>query len=291
MHRGRLSTWIAASRPRTLTAAIVPVMVGLALASRERSLDWPVAFATLMAALLIQIGTNLANDYYDFVAGADTHDRLGPPRVTQAGLADPLAVRNAAFGVLGAAAILGIWLAMVGGWPIAVIGVLSLICALAYTAGPWPLAYRGLGEIFVFVFFGIVAVNGTMFLQTGSVDALALVASIPVACLVTAILVVNNLRDIPTDARSGKRTVAVRIGADATRVEYCALVVAAFVCVPAMARMAGARILFALAALPFAIREMVALHRRDGAGLNASLAGTARLHLLFGALLSIGLAA
>src|SRR5579885_129134 len=287
----RLSVWIAASRPRTLTAAIVPVMVGLAIASRVRRIDWIVAIVTLAAALLIQIGTNLANDYYDFVKGADSHDRLGPQRVTQAGLVAPATVRNATFGVLGVAAILGLYLVSVGGWPILLVGVFSIICAIAYTAGPWPLAYHGLGEVFVFIFFGVVAVNGTVFLQTRQLDALALAASVPVSCLVTAILVVNNLRDIASDARSGKRTVAVRIGAEATKVEYFALVCTAFISLLMLSVMAGPRTLLALGALPLAVRDMTALRRREGAALNASLAGAARLHLVFGALLSLGLAA
>jgi len=286
-----LSVWVAAARPRTLPAAIVPVMVGLSLASRVGPINWPAAMITLLAALLIQVGTNLANDYYDFVAGADRDDRLGPMRVTQAGLADAATVRNAAYGVLGAAALSGLYLVAVGGWTILLIGILSLLCAIAYTAGPWPLAYRGLGELFVFVFFGLVAVNGTLLVQTGRLEGLGFLASIPVACLVTAILVVNNLRDIATDARSGKRTLAVRIGAGATRLEYLLLIGAAFLSIPELASIAGPRVLLALGALPFAAREIVALRRRDGAALNLSLAGTARLHLIFGALLSIGLIA
>src|SRR5215470_2905385 len=190
-------TWLAAARPRTLSAALAPVLVGLAVAMRDQPLRWPVAAATLLAALLIQIGTNLANDYYDFVSGADTADRLGPPRITQAGLAAPAAVRHVALAVLAFAAVIGVYLVTIGGWPILMIGVLSLVCALAYTGGPWPLASHGLGELFVFLFFGVLAVNGTVWLQTGRLSTLAFVASLPVACLATAILVINNLRDIP----------------------------------------------------------------------------------------------
>lgn len=285
----KLSIWIAAARPRTLPAAIVPVLVGLALAYRITLISVPVAAATFVAAILIQIGTNLANDYYDFLAGADTEGRVGPTRITQARLAKPKTVRNAAFGVLSAAALLGLYLARIGGWPILVVGILSLVCAIAYTAGPWPLAYRGLGEIFVFVFFGVIAVNGTLFLQTGRLTRLGLGVSVPVACLVTAILVVNNLRDIATDARAGKRTVAVRIGAAATRFEYLLLITAAFLTIPAVAFVAGLPLLIALAALPLAVREVWTLWRRNGSALNLNLAGTARLHLIFGMLLSLGL--
>jgi 1,4-dihydroxy-2-naphthoate octaprenyltransferase len=284
------TTWLAAVRPRTLSAALAPVLVGLAVAMREQPLHWLVAAATLCAALLVQIGTNLANDYYDFVNGADTADRLGPPRITQAGLAAPAAVRRAALAVLALAAAIGAYLVTIGGWPILTIGGLSLVCALAYTGGPWPLASHGLGEVFVFLFFGVLAVNGTVWLQTGRLSTLALLASLPVACLATAILVINNLRDIPTDARAGKRTVAVRIGASATRGEYLLLVAAAFFFPLLLSRLAGPGVLLALAALPLALGEARALWRRTGAELNRSLAGTARLHMVFGVLLAIGIA-
>lgn len=285
-----VAAWLAAARPRTLSAALAPVTVGLAVAARQHPMDWLTAAATLVAALLIQVGTNLANDYYDFVNGADTPDRLGPSRITQAGLAEPAAVRRAALTVLALAGGVGVYLVGIGGWPILTIGVLSLMSALAYTGGPWPLASHGLGEVFVFIFFGVIAVNGTVWLQTGEASTLALVASLPVACLATAILVINNLRDIPTDARAGKRTLAVRLGAAATRGEYRLLVTAAFLCALLLSRLAGPRVLLTLGALPLAFVEARALPRRTGAELNRSLAGTARLHLVFGVLLAIGLA-
>jgi 1,4-dihydroxy-2-naphthoate octaprenyltransferase len=281
---------MAAARPRTLPAAVVPVVVGLAVASRSRPIDWPTAAATLAAALLIQIGTNLANDYYDFVSGADTADRLGPQRITQAGLAEPGVVRAAALAVLALAGAIGVRLVAVGGVPILVIGALSLILAIAYTGGPWPLAHHGLGDLFVFLFFGVVAVNGTVWLQGVVPSMLSLAASLPVACLVTAILVVNNLRDIVTDARAGKRTLAVRFGAAAARGEYVSLVTLAFLLPLLLAYVAGPRVLLALGAMPLAVFEVRALFRRAGRELNASLAGTARLHLVFGVLLATGLA-
>jgi 1,4-dihydroxy-2-naphthoate polyprenyltransferase len=284
-----LRTWIAAARPRTLPAAIVPVLVGLAVASRIRPIDWPTAAATLGAALLIQIGTNIANDYYDFVSGADTSERLGPTRITQAGLAEPSVVRNAALVVLALAGLIGIRLVIVGGLPILVVGVVSLILAIAYTGGPWPLAYHGLGDLFVFLFFGVIAVNGTVWLQGVRPSLFSLAASVPVASLATAILVVNNLRDIATDARAGKRTLAVRLGASAARVEYLALVSVALLVPLLLAHFAGARALIALGALPLAVAEARALLHRKDRELNASLAGTARLHLVFGVLLAIGL--
>jgi 1,4-dihydroxy-2-naphthoate octaprenyltransferase len=280
---------MAAARPRTLPAAIVPVLVGLAVASRARPIDWPTAAATLGAALLIQIGTNLANDYYDFVSGADTSERLGPTRITQAGLAEPTVVRNAALGVLALAGLIGIRLVVVGGLPILVVGVFSLILAIAYTGGPWPLAYHGLGDLFVFLFFGVIAVNGTVWLQGVGPSLFSLAASLPVASLATAILVVNNLRDIATDAHAGKRTLAVRLGAAAARVEYLALLSIALLVPLLLAYFAGGRALIALGALPLAVAEARALFYRKGRELNASLAGTARLHLVFGVLLAIGL--
>jgi 1,4-dihydroxy-2-naphthoate octaprenyltransferase len=286
----RVAIWLGAIRPRTLPAAVVPVVVGLGLAARSRRLDVPLALATLAAALLIQIGTNLANDYYDARSGADTSARLGPRRVTQAGLVAPTAVLRAALGVLGAAGLVGIHLVVTGGWPILAIGVASIACAIAYTGGPFPLAYHGLGDAFVFLFFGIVAVNGTQYLQTGTIDRASLLASLPVACLATAILVVNNLRDIPTDGPAGKRTLAVRIGERATRAEWKMLVGAAFLALPVVAGSVGATSLVAVLALPLAVHEGRSLGRRTGAALNESLAGTARLHLAFGLLLAIGCA-
>ncbi|MBI2963897.1 MAG: 1,4-dihydroxy-2-naphthoate polyprenyltransferase [Deltaproteobacteria bacterium] len=284
-----LAVWISAARPRTLPAAVVPVLVGLAVARRAGPLDWGLAALTLVAALLIQIGTNLANDYYDFLSGADGADRLGPPRATQQALASPRAMRSAAALALAGAALAGACLVRAGGLPILIVGVLSLGSAVAYTGGPFPLAYHGLGDLFVFVFFGLVAVCGTVYLQTRGLSALAFAAAVPVACLVTAILVVNNLRDIASDARAGKRTLAVRLGARATRLEFVLLTGLAFALVPAIAAGAGAKVLLAWLVAPLAVREARALYARDGAALNRSLAATARLHLAFGALFAAGL--
>ncbi len=281
------SSWLMATRPRTLTAGVVPVLVGSALAYRAGSFDAPVAIVTLAAAILIQIGTNLANDYYDFVGGADTEARLGPVRVTQAGLIAPATVRNAAFAALGLAGVAGCYLVAVGGWPILLIGVVSLVAALAYTAGPYPLAHQGLGDLFVFAFFGVIAVNGTVFLQCGRVWPLAIASSIPVACLATAILVVNNLRDADTDRLAGKRTLAVRLGRGFARAEYATLVVVAFLAVPVMAAMGGYALLIPLCAIPLAIGETRALSRRSASELNQSLAGTAKLHMIYGLLLVV----
>lgn len=283
------SVWLKGARPQTLPAAVVPVLVGVALAARSGRVNRPLAAATMAAAVLIQVGTNLANDYYDFVAGADNEARLGPRRLTQSGAAAPSSVKRAALGVLGLAALVGLYLVYAGGWPILLVGVLSLLSALAYTAGPWPLAYHGLGDAFVFVFFGLVAVNGTVYLQRREVNLLGLCVSVAVGCLVTAILVVNNLRDIASDRKAGKRTLAVRLGERATRVEYLCLVGGAFLSLPLIARLAGVGTLLALGALPLALSEAQALRSRRAGELNRSLAGTARLHLLYGLLLAIGL--
>ena len=215
--------WVLAARPKTLPAAAAPVFIGTGLAALRGGFAAGPALAALLGALLIQIATNLANDYYDFVRGGDTDERVGPTRVTQAGLVEPHAVRSAMLVVLGAAFTVGIYLVWVGGWPIVWIGLASLVCAVAYTGGPFPLAYHGLGDVFVFVFFGLVAVSGTVWVQTLSFLPESLWAGVGVGALSTAILVVNNLRDIPTDRAAGKRTLAVRLGVGGSRAQYVVL--------------------------------------------------------------------
>ncbi|RMF21468.1 MAG: 1,4-dihydroxy-2-naphthoate polyprenyltransferase [Deltaproteobacteria bacterium] len=289
--RSRLGVWWLAIRPRTLVAGVVPVLVGLAAAERSGPLHTGVGWATLACAVLLQIATNLANDYFDHAHGIDTEERLGPLRVTQAGLLAPASVRAAMIGTLAVAAALGLWLVAVGGLPIALIGAASIAGAVAYSAGPWPLAAMGLGEVMAFAFFGMVAVNGTYYLQTRTIDAVSVLASLPVAFLVTAILVVNNLRDIPTDRATGKRTLAVRLGDRATRVEYTLLVLLAFASAIVLCLETGPWVLICFAALPTAIFEIRGVWRRRGRALNESLAGTARLELIFGLLLAGGLLA
>lgn len=276
------ATWLAATRPRTLGATAVPVAVGLALAAVAGPLDRTIAAMTLVAALLLQVATNFANDYYDALHGADGPDRLGPPRLAQAGPAARRAMGWATAVLVVLAALAGIPLVLHGGWPILGLGVAALVCAVAYTGGPLPLAYLGLGDVFVFVFFGPVAVCGTYWLQRGTVHGSAFLLSIPIGALAAAILVVNNLRDIRSDARVGKRTLAVHLGPDSTRGLYVALVALAF----AAAALAGAWL--PLAAMPLAVLESRRLFRREGRELNASLGGTARLHAVFGLLLAAG---
>ena len=295
--------WLLATRPRTLTAAVVPVLLGLALVLGERgqtgagdgaagtgALDWLVAVLTLSCALAIQVATNLANDYYDFVRGADNEDRLGPTRAVQAGLLTPDAVKRGFILCLGAAALLGVYLCWLGGWPILAIGLVSMLLAWGYTAGPFPLAYVGLGDPFVLAFFGVVPVCGTYYLQTGTLGMEVVMASLPVGFLATALLVVNNLRDRATDEVAGKRTMAVRLGETVTRAEYIGLVAGAFVALGMIVPTQGLAACLPLLAVPLAVAEVRGVLSRSGAALNESLAGTARLHAVFGALLTVGVA-
>ena len=289
----RARAWLLAARPRTLTAALAPVLVGAGLAAHHGRFALGPAAAALAGAVLIQIGTNLANDYYDFVRGGDTADRVGPVRVTQAGLVPPRSVRRAMVLVLAAAMLPGAYLVAVAGWPIVWIGLASIACAVLYTGGPFPLAYHGLGDAFVFVFFGLIAVGGTYYVQALAWPPDALLAGAGLGALSTALLVVNNLRDIETDARAGKRTLAVRLGRAGTRAEYVLLLAVAAL-VPLVGFMAlgwPPTVLLALAAAPLSVRPLEAvLSVSDPRALIPALAGTARVVALYGALLALGLA-
>jgi 1,4-dihydroxy-2-naphthoate octaprenyltransferase len=248
--------------------------------------------AALAGALLIQIATNFANDYSDFHRSADTHERLGPTRVTQAGLITPASVLRAIIVTFGLATLVGAYLVWVGGWPIVAIGVASIVCALAYTGGPWPYGYHALGELFVFVFFGLVAVGGSAYLQTGTITPLAGVAAVPVGLLITNILVVNNLRDLETDRAAHKRTLAVVLGDRATRWQYALFTALAYLAPVAMlaSGRTGWWVLLPLLTLPLANRAVRAvLGGLSGSALNAMLAGTGRLQLLYAVLLAVGL--
>jgi 1,4-dihydroxy-2-naphthoate octaprenyltransferase len=245
----------------------------------------------LVAAVLIQIGTNFTNDYFDFHKGADTAERLGPVRVTQSGLIAPATVRTAMILVFGLAALVGLYLVFAGGWPILAIGIFSIAAGVLYTGGPFPLAYHGLGDLFVFVFFGLVAVCGTAFLHVGTVPLVAWVAALPIATIVTAIIVVNNLRDIDTDRLARKHTLAVIMGRRATRIEYLLLVALAYLLLPLLPLLglASAWALLPLLTLPIAVSLIRTVFAEQGRTLNRALAGTGRLHLLFGVLLAAGL--
>jgi 1,4-dihydroxy-2-naphthoate octaprenyltransferase len=284
--------WILAARPATLTAALVPVAVGTACAHAVGSLRWAPALAALVGAIWIQIGTNFANDVFDAEKGADTEDRLGPTRAVATGLISPAAMRRAMVLAFALATAAGGYLVTVGGWPIVAIGVASVLSGIAYTGGPYPLGYNGLGDLFVLTFFGFVAVAGTAYVQVGHVPDLAWLAAVPVGALATAILVVNNVRDRETDVRVGKRTLAVRFGRNAAIGEYAALMVASYA-TPLVLWLLGrpAWVLLPLVTLPVGVALTRQVARREGRPLNATLASTAKLLLVFGLLFAGGLAA
>jgi 1,4-dihydroxy-2-naphthoate octaprenyltransferase len=272
---------------------VAPVLVGTAAGIAAGAVLRVLPFvAALAGALLIQIATNFANDYSDFHRGADTHERLGPTRVTQAGLITPASVLRAIIVTFGLATLVGAYLVWVGGWPIVAIGVASIVCALAYTGGPWPYGYHALGELFVFVFFGLVAVGGSAYLQTGTLTPLAVAAAVPVGLLITNILVVNNLRDLETDRAAHKRTLAVVLGDRATRWQYALFTALAYLAPVAMlaSGRTGWWVLLPLLTLPLANRAVRAvLGGLSGRAINAMLAGTGRLQLLYAVLLAVGL--
>jgi 1,4-dihydroxy-2-naphthoate octaprenyltransferase len=250
------------------------------------------ALAALVTSLLIQIGTNLANDYFDYVQGTDVTGRKGPTRVAQSGLVSLPSLRAGVALTFALAALVGLYLVYIGGWPILIVGIASLVSALAYTAGPFPLGYHGLGDLFVFAFFGLAAVCGTYYVQALSLSPVVILAAIPVGALTTAILVVNNLRDIDTDRATGKRTLAVITGPLATRLEYVLLLVLAYASPLLLwaAGLASAWVLLPWLTLPLALRLVqVISSAAEGPPLNRALAGTANLDLLFSLLFAIGL--
>jgi 1,4-dihydroxy-2-naphthoate polyprenyltransferase len=282
-----MRVWLLAARPATLPAAVVPVIVGTGAALHgTHTFNLSVLIPTLLAALLIQIGTNFANDVFDFRRGADTPDRLGPLRVTQGGLVTPQQVLVATYVTFGLALLIGIYLVAIGGWPILTIGVVCLMAGLLYTGGPWPFGYHGLGDLVCFLTFGLLAVLGTAFLHTQHLTSLDVWAAIPVACLVTAILIVNNLRDIDTDRRVGKTTLAVLLGRTGTRLEYLLCVGLAFVVAIGLglAGMVGFWWWLPLLSLPLAAWLVRYVSRTEGRPLNQALKRTGQLHLLFGLL-------
>lgn len=283
--------WWMASRPKTLPAAAVPVIVGTAAAFKDGKFQPGPALAALLGALLIQIGANFANDVFDFKKGADTAERLGPTRVTQAGLLTPRQVFAGMWLVFGLATLVGIYLVIVAGWPIVAIGVCSILAAIAYTGGPFPLGYNGLGDIFVFIFFGLVAVCGTYFVQAGMVGAVAWWAALPVGFLATAILVVNNLRDVKTDRTVGKRTLAVRFGENGAKTEYALLVILSYLVPPVMwlLGLANFWVLLAWGSAILVKPLWDIISKQEGRILNKALGGTAQLELVYGLLFAIGL--
>jgi 1,4-dihydroxy-2-naphthoate octaprenyltransferase len=286
-----LRAWLLATRPATLTVGVIPVLVGTAVAHSMGSVRPLAALAALLGAICIQIGTNLANDVFDFEKGADTAERLGPLRVTQAGLIAPQRVRLGMYVSFALATVMGLYLTWVAGPVIVLIGGLSIASGVAYTGGPFPLGYNGLGDLFVLIFFGLVAVCGTVFVQAGQLSLLSYLASLPVGAIATAVLVVNNLRDGPTDVKAGKRTLVVRFGRGFGVAEYLLLLGVAYAvpCYLAGAGLCGRFVLLPLLTLPLAIPLGRSIVRDHGAVLNGTLAATARLLLLFGTLFAIGI--
>ena len=284
--------WLMASRPRTLPAAVAPVLVGTAFAGFEHVFH-PLRFlAALLGALFIQVGTNLSNDYSDARRGADAEDRLGPVRVTAGGLVPPRQVLIATYVSFGLAVLFGIYLIVVAGWVLLVIGAASILAGVAYTGGPKPYGYEGLGEVFVFLFFGVVAVTGSYYVQTTHLNWEAFALAVPVGLLASGILVVNNIRDIDSDRRAGKRTLAVRLGRRRTRVMFAVIVYLAFVLTPVTWAFGptSAWLLLPWLTLPLAASVVRVVHNRtDGPSLNAALAQSGMLQLTFCMLLSAGL--
>ena len=284
--------WLMAARPRTLPAAIAPVLVGTALAGFQHAFH-PLRFlAALLGAIFIQVGTNLSNDYSDARRGADAEDRLGPVRVTAGGLVPPRQVLVATYVSFGLAVLAGIYLIVVAGWLLLVIGAASILAGVLYTGGPRPYGYEGLGEVFVFLFFGVVAVAGSYFVEVEHLDWEAFALSVPVGLLAAAILIVNNVRDIDSDRRADKRTLAVRLGRERTRIMFGATIALAFVL--ALVTWAfgplSPWVLLSWLAIPLAVSLVrLVLSRTDGPSLNEALARSGMLQLVFCVLLSAGL--
>jgi 1,4-dihydroxy-2-naphthoate octaprenyltransferase len=284
-----MNPWLLAARPKTLAAAVVPVLVGTSMAINAHArLHWLAFLCALGGALFIQIGTNLVNDALDFKRGADTHERLGPLRVTQAGLLGANAVLAGAYVCFALAALCGVPLIMRGGWPIVVIGVVSIVAAYAYTGGPYPLAYHGLGEVFVMIFFGLTAVGGSYYVQRLTIDLMVLVEGFAVGALAVILLAINNLRDVDSDRASKKHTLAARFGAEFARreIEWMAMLVYLAVIVVAYVR--DWHLLTPLATMPLAVVLVQRVKHSDGRELNRCLALAGALEWLYGITFVIG---
>ncbi|MBW2108896.1 MAG: 1,4-dihydroxy-2-naphthoate polyprenyltransferase [Deltaproteobacteria bacterium] len=287
----RAKIWILAARPKTLWAAVSPVLIGTAMAFEGGKGAWLPAAAALFGAVMIQIGTNFANDYFDYQKGADAGPRLGPLRVTQAGLVRPGAMRAAFFLAFFLAALAGTYLTWHAGWPIAIIAILSIVSGVLYTAGPYPLGYVGLGDVFVLIFFGPVAVGGTYYVQALEISPAVLVAGLAPGLFSVAILTVNNLRDISGDTRAGKKTLAVRFGRRFSRIEYLVCVIAGSA-VPAVLWWMDQGRMFSLATLGVPLLAIPSfakvLRSTDGPVLNGVLAATGKLLLVYSVVFSVG---
>lgn len=288
----KIGLWLLAIRPKTLPAAVGPIAVGSAEAFADGKFSLLPAFCCLLGAVLLQIGVNLANDYFDCKNNIDSAERLGPVRVTQSGLISPMEVKRGMIICLFLAAMVFLYLALVGGWPIVLIGTASVLGALAYSGGPYPLASHGLGELFVFIFFGLVAVGGTYLVQAGQLTWMVLLAAVPPGLLITAIMVVNNLRDIDTDRKAGKKTLAVILGRSRTIALYKLLLILSYLVPLAMISTGIATIMMVLPllTLPLAWLTTKRISSEKGASLNDLLALTAKLSLVYSLLFAVGLA-
>lgn len=283
--------WFLAIRPKTLWAAVAPVIIGTALAYDVGGVHWLSAAAALMGALFIQIGTNLSNDYFDFKKGADAQNRLGPVRVTQSGLIAPEKVKAAAHIAFKIAFIIGIYLVIRGGWPIVIIGLLSIVFGIMYTGGPFPLGYKGLGEIFVLIFFGPVAVGGTYYVQVLEIDWVVIACGLSPGLISVAILTVNNLRDIESDAKAGKRTLSVRFGKTYAQILYLASMLMASI-MPLLIWLKTGFHVYSLLTLLIIVMAVPAIKKvfeyQNGVELNKVLEYTGQLLLLYSILFAVG---
>ena len=291
MKTSPMSVWVLASRPKTLWAAVAPVIIGSAMAFSAGKGHLFSAILAGLSAIFIQIGTNFANDYFDFVRGADQKGRLGPTRVTQAGLVKPVVMKRATVLVFGLAVLAGIYLIWRGGWPVLIIGILSILFGILYTAGPYPLGYNGLGDIFVLIFFGVVAVSGTYYVQALEINALVILAGLSPGLFSMAILTVNNLRDVQSDIKAGKLTLAVRFGENFARWEYLLSVLIACL-IPILLFFLTNSHLYALAASLVFVAAIPSIktifEQKPGIIFNQVLATTGKLLLIYSLLFSIG---
>ncbi|KAB2846707.1 MAG: 1,4-dihydroxy-2-naphthoate polyprenyltransferase [Melioribacteraceae bacterium] len=288
---GKFESWVLASRPKTLLAALVPVIIGSAVAVHHNSFKPLAATVALICSILIQVGTNFVNDLYDFLSGKDTKERLGPTRALASGLISVKEMKTGVFITFAVTFLLGLYLVSLGGWLILLIGIFSIIAGIAYTAGPYPLAYNGLGDIFVFVFFGLIGTVGTYFVQTGEINMLAVWASIPVGALITNILVVNNYRDIGEDRSNGKNTLAVKLGEKFTRLQYVVFMILSYAVlfIVYFTYKENIYIFLPLLSLPVAVKLIKMIYSLKGILLNNTLALTAKLSLIYGLLFAIGI--
>lgn len=288
---GKFESWVLASRPKTLLAALVPVIIGSAVAAHHNSFKPLAATVALICSILIQVGTNFVNDLYDYLSGKDTKERLGPTRALASGLISVNEMKTGVFITFALTFLLGLYLVSLGGWLILLIGIFSIIAGIAYTAGPYPLAYNGLGDIFVFIFFGLIGTVGTYFVQTGEINILAVWASIPVGALITNILVVNNYRDIDEDKSNGKNTLAVKFGEKFTRLQYVVFMISSYAVlfIVYFTYKENIYIFLPLLSLPIAIKLIKMIYSLKGTSLNNTLALTAKLSLVYGLLFAIGI--